>query len=112
MEDTIVSTKIINIAKDFSLYPAGRFKTDGPYSGEAFRDDILVPSLQSHDCVQVQIGEVPGYGSSFLEEAFGGLVRLGLFSKSELKEKLKIDYDEDSYATYADELWDYINAAN
>lgn len=66
---------IINIAKDFSRLPCGRFKTDGPYSAEEFRDNLLIPALNQNKKVTVLLDETRGYGSSFLEEAFGGLIR-------------------------------------
>lgn len=69
--------KKINVAQNFSRYPAGRYKTDGPYSGEQFRDEILRPVLDSNDTATIELDGVRGYGSSFLEEAFGGLVRAG-----------------------------------
>ena len=34
----------INIAQDFSNTPGGRYKVNGPYSGEEFRDNILIPN--------------------------------------------------------------------
>lgn len=71
---------IINIAKDFSMFPAGRYEEDGDFSGTRFRDKILLPKLDSlvgSECVVVVFDGVAGFGSSFLEEAFGGLVRKG-----------------------------------
>jgi hypothetical protein len=92
----------ISIAKDFSDVPAGRYLTDGDYTGEKFRDDFLVPALKkaSKNCpVVVDINDVEGYSSSFLEEAFGGLVREHNFTKEYLKDNLKIEAN-DSYDIY------------
>lgn len=69
--------KTISIANDFTKFPAGRFKDDGPYSGELFRERFLAPALSSDEQVVIDLDGARGYGSSFLEEAFGGLVRLG-----------------------------------
>jgi len=35
----------IKISRDFSPFPAGRFRIDGKYSAEAFRDNILIPAI-------------------------------------------------------------------
>jgi len=68
---------IVDIGKDFSRYPAGRFQADGPYSGEVFRKKYLVPALDRGEHIVIALDSTAGYGSSFLEEAFGGLIRLG-----------------------------------
>lgn len=94
---------------DFSPFPAGRYVTDGPYSGQAFRDNVLIPQLTENDLVQVDLNGAFGFGSSFLEEAFGGLVRVGKFSLKTLKEKLKISSEDDPLVT--DEIWSYIESA-
>lgn len=67
--------KIINVSDDFSRYPAGRYIDDGPHSGQRFRDDFLKPILINNEKAVINLDGVRGYGSSFLEEAFGGLVR-------------------------------------
>lgn len=85
-----MSEKVINIGKCFSAVPAGRLKTDGPNSGERFRDEILVPALKENDSVVVELSDIEGVGSSFLEEAFGGIIRNHLLSYQELNSKLKI----------------------
>lgn len=64
--------------KDFSVFPGPRTKDLGENSGEAFRDDILVPAINSDGQICVDLDGVFGYGSSFLEEVFGGLVRVGV----------------------------------
>lgn len=74
-----MSNMTISIASDFSRYPAGRYLSDGPYSGEKFRDDLLLPKLSElseGSTLRVELDGVRGYGSSFLEEAFGGAMRL------------------------------------
>src|SRR5690625_5264052 len=95
----------ISVAKQFSRTPAGRYKTDGPKSGEAFRETHLIPSLTTNDNVTVELDGALGYGSSFLEEAFGGLVRKG-FKAKELEKKLTVN---SSFKTYKNRIWAYIN---
>lgn len=74
--------KTLEIAKDFTRYPAGRNRSDGPYSGQAFREDHLEPLLKEGEPFCVVLDGARGYGSSFLEEAFGGLVRSGFAQKT------------------------------
>lgn len=70
---------MINVAKEFTETPGARYKTQGAYSGEEFRDNILYPkfieSIKNNEKLIVNLDGGYGYGSSFLEEAFGGLVR-------------------------------------
>ncbi|WP_337519562.1 STAS-like domain-containing protein, partial [Desulfovibrio sp.] len=63
--------KTINIANDFSVFPGGRYRSDGEFSGEEFRDNILIPALQKYQQVIVELDGTRGYGSSFLLEVFG-----------------------------------------
>ncbi len=69
----------IKVSKDFSRFPVGRYKKDGPDSGERFREDLLLPAvkdaLDKDGKVRVVLDGVVGLPSSFLEESFGGLVR-------------------------------------
>ncbi|EDW2054882.1 STAS-like domain-containing protein [Salmonella enterica subsp. enterica] len=71
---------IIISIKDFSRYPGPRYIRLGDFSGELFRSSVLMPALANDD-VTVNFDGVYGYGSSFLEEAFGGLVRSGVDKK-------------------------------
>lgn len=87
--------KTIVIAKDFSAYPAGRFLEDGEASGTAFRNKHLIPALNGgFDRVEVVFDGVAGVGSSFLEEAFGGLIRETGMSKTALDERLVLKTNE------------------
>ncbi len=68
----------IKVARDFSECPGGRLRDNGPFSGQEFRDDYLIPhveALQNGEKLIVDLDGGDGYGESFLEEAFGGLVR-------------------------------------
>jgi hypothetical protein len=86
-----MSTVTINIANQFSRYPAGRYTVDGPYSGEAFREKFLVPQLRTPDTrVVIQLDGARGLASSFLEEAFGGLVRAG-FPQTLLQDRIVLE---------------------
>lgn len=78
--------KKISVAKDFSKFPAGRYLSDGPASGQAFRDNLLAPALLTGEPVEVDFEGIVGYGSSFLEEAFGGLVREHGFTTDQISQ--------------------------
>lgn len=101
----------ILIGLDFSDTPGGRYPEDGPWNGQKFRDEFLIPYLKAYDKVIVDISGVEGYGSSFLEEVFGGLVRTGLFSKKHLDEKLNCIASDPSYECYLDRISTYMREA-
>ncbi|MFL1552562.1 STAS-like domain-containing protein [Pseudomonas sp. D47] len=65
----------LKIANDFSRHPAGRFVSDGPYSGQLFREHVLEQIIRNGERTIIDLDGARGYGSSFLEEAFGGLAR-------------------------------------
>lgn len=95
----------INIGKDFARYPAGRYRLDGPNSGERFREELLVPALMGTDLVvEIVLSEAVGLKSSFLEEAFGGLVRAG-FGGHELLRRLRFISND---ASLPEEILQYI----
>lgn len=76
----------------FSRTPFGRYDRDSDFSAEKFRDTVLIPAIENAqgEDVQVDFTRVAlGVGSSFLEEAFGGLVRKG-FDKNELIAHLSV----------------------
>lgn len=84
-----MAVKAINVREDFTRFPAGRYISDGSYSGQRFRDEFLVPALNSSDLVEIYLDGTLSPGSSFLEEAFGGLLRVGFHSDA-LAGQLKI----------------------
>lgn len=96
----------IELAKEFGEYPAGRYRSDGNYSGERFRDDFLAPRLVAGEPVAVILDGIMGLGSSFLEEAFGGLVRVHHIKPAQLKKQLSIVSEEEP--DLIEEIWEYI----
>ena len=84
----------ISLAEDFSPFPAGRYHPgDGPHTGQRFREERLVPALGElgeAERLEVVFDGVEGCGSSFLDEAFGGLVRDAGFSKAFLEKHLRL----------------------
>jgi hypothetical protein len=83
--------KTINVANDFTRFPSGRYAQNGDTSGEAFRQRFLEPAIKNREEITIQLDGTIGYGSSFLEEAFGGLVRTLRIPASELFPLLHLD---------------------
>ncbi len=69
----------IKICTDFTDTPGGRFRKEGKYSGEEFREKILLPKYEEvekkGEKLIIDFDGCFGFGTSFIEEAFGGLVR-------------------------------------
>lgn len=101
--------KIIDIAHDFSVVPLGRFPDDSAHNGTTFREEWLVPALKGNASVQINLDGVEGYGSSFLEESFGGLVRVHGFKPDEVLSRIKLISTEDP--TLIAEIRQYIQEA-
>ena len=109
----LMKIKQINIGRDFSDVPMGRYHpTDGNFSGQRFRDEFLVPALQDgNNVVEVTIDDTEGFGSSFLEEAFGGLVRKHGFTIQDLEKRLKIIHKKSGFWLYEKSIWKHIRNA-
>jgi hypothetical protein len=93
LAERIVTEAHYNIAENFSPYTGGRYAKDGSDSGEALRAEIvklLREAQQTGGKVIVSLDGAVGYSASFLDEAFGGLVREEGFSKDELAVLLEI----------------------
>lgn len=63
----------IDIGKDFTFYPFGRHNSDSNYSGQAFRENVLLPNIEKGKEITIELDNVAGYSDAFLEEAFRGL---------------------------------------
>src|SRR4051812_23554323 len=91
LETTMTTIRVA----DHTSSPGGRYISDGPFSGEWFREEVLRPTLEqarkSGERIIVELDGTSGYGASFLEEAFGGLVRTGAFPQRELQKLLLVE---------------------
>ena len=69
----------IKICDDFSDIPGGRYISEGDFSGELFRESILLKkdheAVERNTELEIDFDGCYGYPSSFLDEAFGGLAR-------------------------------------
>jgi len=101
----------INIfVADFTTTPGPRKKEDGRFSGEEFREKYLEKYFNdgSTEKIIINLDGVEGYSTAFLEEAFGGLVRM--FGKDIVKRRLGFISTEEPMLI--DEIDSYIEKAN
>lgn len=102
---------LIRIATDFSDTPGARYRAEGDFSGEEFREELLEPSFleakEKGEKLIINLDGGYGYPTSFLEEAFGGLARI--YGASVVTSVLEfVSRDEPSLI---DEIQEYINNA-
>lgn len=107
--------KHISIAKDFSLLPHGRLPQDGASNGTTFREKVLAPAVaeavQNRGRVIVDLDGVKALGSSFAEEAFGGLVRQNREESDTILRSIEIRFTQPWLQTAADDIRHYMQAA-
>lgn len=91
----------ISVLKDFTRAPGPRYIFEGKNSGELFRENLLVPKLREaiarKTVLQIDLDGTAGYGTSFLEEVFGGLIREDKLEFSTIKRTLKFKSTEDPF---------------
>lgn len=111
LDEGMVVTAYQKISTDFSFVPAGRYYSDGNFTGQRYREEFLKPLLLANDLVEVDIDDTAGLGSSFLEEAFGGLVREGYFTAPQLHKRLKVVARNPRSKMYELSIWKFIDNA-
>lgn len=88
----------LKVAEDYSDTPGARYISDGPSSGEDFRDNVLEPKYlacrAANKKLVVDLDGGYGYSTGFLEETFGGLIRKGYTCK-DLLENIVLIYTEE-----------------
>ena len=103
----------IKIAEEFSDSVGTRYISEGEYSGEEFRESLLKPKFKEaveKECkLTVDFDGGYGYPTSFLEEAFGGLVRNSTYGKKDILSRL--DFISEDETSLIDTIKEYINNA-
>jgi hypothetical protein len=104
----------IKIATDFSRIPTARTPEEGEFGGIEFRQKILLPKLKeaisNKEKLEIDLDGTAGLGTSFLEESFGGLIRIDKMDyKTVLDTIVLISIDD---LDYVDEIYTYLKEAH
>lgn len=89
----------IKILTDFSYTPGPRYIKEGRFSGEEFRKacllDAIEKAIKADEILTVDLDGTAGYGRSFFEESFGGLIRIDGLDYESVTSHLEIVSEEE-----------------
>lgn len=105
--------RIFSIAKEFSRTPSARTEAEGKHPGMQLRKllyPILIDCIETKEKIKIDLDGTAGYGTSFLEETFGGLIRNEGLLLSDLEKVMLFKTDEEP--ELEEEIWDYIKDAH
>lgn len=104
----------INISADFSTTPGPRYISEGKYSGELFRQKFIYlfvnEAIINDKPFEVNLDGTAGYATSFLEESFGGLIRIHHLPYDKIIKLLVLISEEEDYLI--DDIQEYLNDAH
>ncbi len=100
---------IFSIARQFSPFPGPRYDRQGKHSGQSLRRQLMKLLDGGDRLIVVDLDGTKGIGSSFLDEAFGGLVRWEHKSADDLLKRFRFRSNVDP--SYIDEIIDSIKRA-
>jgi hypothetical protein len=104
---------LIKIKSDFTSAPGPRYRNEGEHSGEEFREDVLQPkvrqAVETAEMLTIDLDGTSGFGTSFLEESFGGLIRECGLSLGQLNSVLRFKSEEEP--ELIEEITEYLNDA-
>lgn len=104
----------LNIAKEFSTTPGSRKIKESVFSGEKLRSEILFPlvkkAMTENSKIEINLDGTAGFGTSFLEEAFGGLIRENKLDYNDLSKRLSFISTEEEYLV--DDILKYMQDAS
>lgn len=80
---------------DWTRTPGPRYGGWGEYSGEQYRKDVVAPAfrecLSRNKTLTVDLEGPRGYGPSWLDEAFAGLINKEGFNKKDVLRLLELE---------------------
>jgi hypothetical protein len=101
------------VAKEFTSTPGSRYKIEGDFSGELFRQSVLKPKLKQaideNAKLFIDLDGTAGYGTSFLEEAFGGLIRENGYDYQTIIDHIEFKSEEEEYLI--EDIYEYLKDA-
>jgi hypothetical protein len=104
----------LKISTDFSTAPGPRKISEGKFSGELFKREKLLPivlkAIEAKDRLCIDLDGTSGFGTSFLEESFGGLIREDGIPLKVLNETLRFVSEDEP--ELLDEIREYLEDAN
>lgn len=114
MSAEVTQRTIFKISEKFSATPGPRYITEGDWSGELLRTTILkrvvMEAISSGEKITIDLDGTAGFGTSFLEEVFGGLIREDKLRISDLQKVLYFKSNEEPYLI--DDIKEYMEEAN
>ncbi len=112
---TVINELTLVVSTNFSPTPGPRKILEGKFSGEEFRESCLEPKLkeaiEKNTKLLIDLDGTAGFGTSFLEEAFGGLIRINKYSYEEILNHIELKSVEEDYLI-DDIKWYLKDAAN
>ena len=103
----------ISVREDFSPTPGPRYIHEGKKSGEAFRKEVLYTkvseAIEKKISFEVNLDGTAGYGTSFLEESFGGLIRANKLEYQDIVKYMILISKEEEYLK--EDVREYLNDA-
>jgi hypothetical protein len=95
---TLSSEHVLRV-RDYTTTPGGRYAGDGPFPGQEFLALHLRPAFEKAQnagaTLLVDLDGTAGYASSFLDEAFAGLV--GVFGRTAVERIIRIKSTAEPY---------------
>jgi len=106
--------KKLKIATEFSRIPGARYEHEGAFPGKDFRDKHLFPKISEAiklgEKLEIDLDGTAGLGTSFLEESFGGLIRINKLNYDDIIRTLI--YISTEEPDYIDEINAYLKDAD
>lgn len=91
----------IKIVDKFVSTPGPRYIKEGKWSGEKLRKELIFPyfeqAIKNKKHIFIDLDGTSGYGTSFLEEVFGGLIRINKLKYEDIIKILDLKSDEEPY---------------